>query len=135
ATASFAAPRSTCRAVSAKSGIRYEGRHFDLDLGPLVDQAIDVKQRRGREVTPERLLPGRANAGSCRLIVAAAGEIPGQADNMLRTSAGLAEQLHDPLERGCDLRRQVGGIVALLIAAGLARQHNPAAGAAQFDAM
>ena len=41
---------------------------------------------------------------------------------------GLAEQLDDPVQGGADLCGHIGLIVALLVAAGLAGQHDPSAG-------
>src|SRR3954454_5066567 len=108
---------------------------FDFDLGPDVDEPVDIEQRRWREMSPERFLPGGADAGARRLIFAAAGQIPGQAHDMLRSGPGLAKQLDDPLQRGSYLGGHVGRIVALLVAAGLARQHDPFAGTVNFDAV
>jgi len=48
---------------------------------------------------------------------------------------GLAEQLDDPPQRGADLPGHIGLIVALLVAAGLAGQHDPAAGTIDRDAV
>src|ERR1700730_18361913 len=45
------------------------------------------------------------------------------------------QQLEDPPECYAALRRHVGQIVALLVAAGLSRQHDPSAGSVEFDAM
>src|SRR5882757_10176299 len=75
---------------------------FDFDLGPDVDEPVDVEQRRRREVAPERFLPGRTDPGAGRLVFAAAGQIPGQADDVFRTRAGLAGQ-HDPFAGTVDL--------------------------------
>src|SRR5260370_33141450 len=94
---------------------------FDFDLGPDIDKPVHVEQRRWREVAPERLLPGCADAGAGRFVFAAAGQIPGQADDMLGPRAGLAEQLDDPLQRVADLGRHVRRIRALFVATGLAR--------------
>ena len=54
---------------------------------------------------------------------------------MLGAGAGLGEQLHDPLQRAADLGGHVGLIVALLVAAGLAGQHDPFAGTVDLDAV
>src|SRR5882757_4505044 len=86
------------------------GRNLDFDLGPLVDQPADIEQRRRREIPPQGFLPGSTNAGACGLVFAAAGQVPGQADDMLGTGAGLRQQLHDPLQRRADLRGHVGRI-------------------------
>src|ERR1700675_730089 len=107
---------------------RYECGDFDLDLGTFIDQARDVEQRRRREISPQRLAPSGANAGASRLVLAAAGQIPGQADDVLGTGASLREQLDDPAKRDPALPGQVGLIFALLVAAGLAGKHDPAAG-------
>src|ERR1700730_5043502 len=56
-------------------GGRYEGGDFDLDLGAFIDQARDVEQRRGREIFPQRFAPGSTDAGTRRLVFAAAGQI------------------------------------------------------------
>src|SRR4030088_449828 len=43
---------------------RDECGDFALHLGALTDQARDVKQCRGREVSSQRLAPGRADTGA-----------------------------------------------------------------------
>ena len=48
---------------------------------------------------------------------------------------GLAEQLDDPPQRHRDLTRHVRLIIALLVAAGLAGQHDPFAGTIDRDAV
>src|SRR5258707_2513253 len=101
-------------------GLGHVGGDFDFDLGPDVDESVDIEQRRWREVAPERVLPGRTDAGAGGLILAAAGQIPGQPDDVFRTRFGLAEQLDDPLQRGAGLGGHVWLIVALLVTAGLA---------------
>src|ERR1700682_2889912 len=55
---------------------RYERGNFNLDLGTDIDETFDVEQRRGREISSERLAPGRANTGAGGFIFAAAGPIP-----------------------------------------------------------
>jgi len=52
-----------------------EGGHFDLDLCPDIDQAVDKEQCRGREILSQRLLPGSRNALARGFILAAAGQI------------------------------------------------------------
>ena len=49
------------------------------------------------------------------------------------SSAGFAKQLDDALQRRADLGGHVRGIIALLVAAGLAGQHDPFAGAVDLD--
>ena len=68
-------------------------------------------------------------------VFAAAGQIPGQANDVLGTGAGLRQQLDDPAQRDPDLRGHVGLVFALLVAAGLARQHDPSAGTIDLDAV
>src|SRR5580700_2685703 len=114
---------------------RQERGDFDLDLGTLVDEAGDVEQGRGRKVSPQRLAPGRTDAGARGLVFAAAREIPGQADDVLGAGAGLAKQLHDPPQGVADLPAHIRLIFALLVAAGLAGQHDPAAGTIDLDAV
>src|SRR6202011_3548550 len=58
---------------------RYERGNFDLDLRALIDQVGNVEQRRGREVSPQRLAPGCTDAGTSGLIFAATGQIPNPA--------------------------------------------------------
>jgi hypothetical protein len=58
-----------------------------------------------------------------------------QANDVLRTSAGLAEQLDDAFQRGADLPHHVGLIVTFFVAAGLAGEHDPFAGTVDHDAM
>ena len=47
--------------------------------------------------------------------------------------AGFSKQLDDALQRRADLGGHVRGIIALLVAAGLAGQHDPFAGAVDLD--
>src|ERR1700704_6606980 len=67
---------------------RNESGNFNLDLRTLVDEPRDVEQRRGREILPQRLAPGRTDSCARGRIFAAACEIPGQANDMLRTGPG-----------------------------------------------
>src|SRR5258707_11441826 len=113
--------------ASVLSG-RREGGDFDLDLGALIDQSCNVEQGGGRKIPPQRLAPGGTNAGARGLVFAAAGQIPGQPDDVLRTGAGLAQQLDDPAQGYSNLSCHIGLIFALLVAAGLAGQDDPAAG-------
>src|SRR5258707_10981997 len=92
---------------------RYECGDFDLDLGALIDQAGDVEQRRGREILPQCLAPGRTDTGARGLVFAAAGQIPGEANDVLRTGARLRKQLDDPSQRRSDLPGHIGLIVTL----------------------
>src|ERR1700687_240142 len=69
----------------------HEGRDFDLDLGPLVDQPRDVEQRRGRKILAQRLAPGRADAGARGFVLAAAGQVPGQPNDVLGPRPGLRQ--------------------------------------------
>src|ERR1700682_2773188 len=108
---------------------RYERGNFNLDLGTDIDETFDVEQRRGREISSERLAPGRANTGAGGFIFAAAGQIPGQADDVLGSGPGFTEQLDDPSQRDADLSSQIGLIFALLVAAGLPGEDDPSAGA------
>ena len=48
---------------------------------------------------------------------------------------GIGQQLHDPLQRRANLGAHVGRIVALLVTAGLAGQHDPSARPVDLDAM
>src|ERR1700731_2082537 len=116
-------------------GGRYEGGDFDLDLGAFIDQARDVEQRRGREISPQCLAPDGADAGSGGCIFAAAGQKPGEPDDVLGPGAGLRKQLDDPAQRRSDLPGHVGLIVTLLVTAGLAGKHDPSAGAIERDAV
>src|SRR5882672_6637262 len=115
--------------------LRYERRDFNLDFGALIDQAGDVEQRRGWKSSPERFLPGGADTRTGGLVFLAAGQIPGQPNDMLGAGAGLGQQLDDPPQRDGDLTGHIGLIVALLVAAGLAGQHYPFAGTIDFDAV
>src|SRR5882672_8324173 len=115
--------------------LRYERRDFNLDFGALIDQAGDVEQRRGWKISPERFLPGGADTCTGGLVFLAAGQIPGQANDMLGAGAGLGQQLDDPPQRDGDLTGHIGLIIALLVAAGLAGQHYPFAGTIDFDAV
>src|SRR6202012_3023744 len=78
---------------------------------------------------------GATNACSRRLIFAAAGGIPGQAHDVLRAGARFLQKLDDALQRGADLRAKIRRIVALLVAAGLTREHDPSAGSVDLDAV
>src|SRR5512140_512108 len=40
--------------IGQPSSARHEGRDFDLDLGPLIDQARDIEQRRRRKGLAQR---------------------------------------------------------------------------------
>src|SRR5260370_34549889 len=82
---------------------RHECGDFDLDLGALIDQTCNVEQGRGRKIPPQRLAPGGTNAGARGLVFAAAGQIPGQPDDVLGTGAGLAQQLDDPSQGEANL--------------------------------
>src|SRR6267142_1357943 len=114
---------------------RYERGNFNLDLRTDIDEAFDVEQRRWREISSERLAPGRANTGAGGFIFAAAGQIPGQADDVLRSGPGFTEQLDDPSQRDADLSSQIGLIFAVLVTAGLASEDDPSAGAIDRDAV
>src|SRR5262249_27499331 len=109
------------------SGCGNKGGHFDLDLGPEVDETVDIEQRRGREVSPQSFFPDRTDVAAGGFIFAAARQIPGEADDVLGRRARFREQLDDPLQGGRDLRSHLGGIIAFLVATGLAGQHDPAA--------
>src|SRR5260370_5203508 len=104
---------------------RHECGDFDLDLGTLIDQASDVEQRRRRETLPQRLAPGSSDTCARGFVFPAAGQIPGEADDVLGTGARLREQLDDSPQRDRDLPGHVGPIFTLLVAAGLAGQHSP----------
>lgn len=52
---------------------------------------------------------------------------------MLGTGAGFAQQLDDALQRRADLGCHVGNVVALFVAAGLPRQHDPFARSVERD--
>src|SRR5216683_6462385 len=93
---------------------RYERGNFNLDLGSDIDQTFDVEQRRGREISSQRLAPGSADPGAGGLIFAAAGQIPGQADDVLGPGPGFTQQLDDLSQRDADLSGQIGLILALL---------------------
>jgi hypothetical protein len=80
------------------------------------------------------LAPGRANTGPRRFVFAAAGQIPGQADDVLGTGPGLREQFDDPSQRDSDLSGHIG-LIFTLLAAGLAGQHDPSAGTIDRDAV
>src|SRR5260370_41001641 len=90
---------------------RYEGGNFDLDLCALIDQACDVEQRRGREISPEGLAPGRTDPGTGGFVFPTAGQIPGEANDVLRTGPGLCQQLDDPSQRDGPRPGQVGLIL------------------------
>src|SRR5260370_13628125 len=92
--------------ASVLSG-RHEGGDFDLDLGALIDQSCNVEQGRGRKIPPQRLAPGGTNAGARGLVFAAAGQIPGPADDVLRTRAGLAQQPDAPPPPYSNTPRQI----------------------------
>src|SRR5439155_25535300 len=100
-------------------------RCLGFGLCPDRRQAVDEEQRRWREIPPERFLPGCADAGTGGFVFAAAGQVPGQADDVLWPGASFSKELDDALQRGADLGGHVRGIVALLVAAGLAGQHDP----------
>src|SRR5882724_2582190 len=117
------------------SRFRHVSGDFDFDLGPDIDEPVDIEQRRWREIAPERFLPGRSDARTRRLIFAAAGQIPGQANDVFGTGAGLSKQLDDPLQRGADLGGHIRLVVALFVTAGLSGQHDPFAGTVDFDAV
>src|ERR1700752_3410828 len=72
---------------------RHERGDLDFDFRTLIDQACDVKQCRGWEVSPERLAPGRADSGARGLVFPAAGQIPGEANNVLGAGPTLRQQL------------------------------------------
>ena len=124
-----------CAEPSAKAALRCgdEGGHFDLDLGPHVDEPVDEEQCRGRKVSAQRLLPCRPDAAAGSFILAAAREIPGQTNDVLWPGTNLRKQLDDALERSRDLCSERWRIVALLVAAGLACQHDPSARTTEFD--
>jgi hypothetical protein len=113
----------------------HESRDFDFYFRPLIDQARNVEQGRGREISSKRIAPGRTDARSGRSVLVAAGQIPCQADNVLRSGPGLRKQLDDPLQRDRHLRRQIGLILALFVAAGLAGKHDPSASTIDLEAM
>src|SRR5260370_14931384 len=115
---------SSASVLSGRPG----GGDLDLDLGALIDQTCNVEQGRGRKIPPQRLAPGGTNAGARGLVFAAAGQIPGQADDVLGTGAGLAQQLDDPAQGYSNLYCHIGLTFALLAAACLADQDDPAPG-------
>src|ERR1700738_1122235 len=114
---------------------RYERGNFNLDLGSDIDETFDVEQRRGREMSPDRLAPGSADPGAGGFIFAAAGQIPGQANDVLGPGPGLSEQLDDPSQRRPHLPRHNGLLVALPVAAGLAGKDDPSARTIDRDAV
>src|SRR5258708_18299336 len=114
---------------------RYERGNFNLDLGSNIDETFDVEQRRGREISSERLAPGRADSGAGGFLFAAAGQIPGQADDVLGPGPGFTEQLDDPSQRHADLSGQIGVLLALLVPSGLAREDDPSAAPIDRDAV
>src|ERR1700687_3346130 len=101
---------------------RDEGGDFDLALCTRVDQARDVEQRRGRKILPQGLAPGRTDTGTGGFVFPTAGQVPGQANDVLRSRPGLRQELDDPSQRNGDLRGHIGLILALLVASGLAGQ-------------
>src|SRR5882757_9630532 len=109
-----------CAFVDALLRLRDVGGDFDFDLGPEIDEPVDIEQRRRWKIASERFLPGCANAGAGRLVFAAAGEIPGQAYDVFGAGARLSQQLDDPFQGRADLGGHVGVILPLLVAAGLA---------------
>src|ERR1700682_1367874 len=114
---------------------RYERGNFDLDLRALIDQAGNVEQRRGREVSPQRLTPGCTDTGTRGLIFAATGQIPGEANDVPGTCSGLGKQLDDPSQGRPDLPGHIGLIFTLLVASGLAGKDDPSAGTIDRDAV
>jgi len=54
---------------------------------------------------------------------------------VLGPGPGFTEQLDDPSQRDADLSGQIGLILALLVASGLAREDDPSAGAIDRDAV
>src|SRR6201984_3291825 len=77
---------------------RHEGGDFDLDFCATVNKTVDIEQRRGWEVAPQSRLPARTNPRACRLVLAAACQVPGQPHDVLGAGAGFAQQLDDPLQ-------------------------------------
>src|SRR6185437_8262739 len=110
-----------------------ERGNFNLDLCPEIDQAIDVKQRRGRKISSERLAPRRTDAGARGFVFAPAGQIPGEPNDVLGTGAGLGKQLDDPTQGNPHLCGHVRLVIPLLIAPGLAGEHDPSAGTIDRD--
>src|ERR1700722_292879 len=116
-------------------GLGYERGDFDFDLGARIDQAGNVEQRRGREVSPQSLAPGSPYAGAGGLVFAAAGQVPRQANDMFGPGAGLLQQFDNPVQGDGDLRGHVRLIFALLVAPGLTGKDNPLAGALNRNAV
>src|SRR5262245_42245635 len=86
-------------AAQPSSPLRHERRDLDLHFRPLIAQPADIEQRGRREVAAQRFLPGGADPRARGLVFAAAGQVPGQADDVLRTCTRLAQQLDDALQR------------------------------------
>src|SRR5712671_633147 len=127
---------NSCVLLSTRAlRFRDVGGDFDFDLGPEIDEPVDIEQRRRWKIASERFLPGCANAGAGRLVFAAAGEIPGQAYDVFGAGARLSQQLDDPFQGRADLGGHVGLILPLLVATGLAGQHDPFAGTVDLDAV
>ena len=75
-------------------------------------------------------MPAPAASYSLRLV-----RYPGQAHDVLGACTRFREQLDDSLQRSSDLGGEIPGVVALLVAAGLSRQHDPSAGSIDLDAV
>ncbi len=115
--------------------LRHERRDLDLDLGAVVDEAADIEQRRRREIAPERLLPGGADAApaasySLRLVryqvrrTMCSGPAPASARSLMIRFSAVATWA-----------RHVRRVIAGLVAAGLPGQHDPAARPLRHHAM
>src|SRR4051794_19038428 len=77
--------------------------------------------------------PCSADAGPGGFIFSAAGQIPGEPQDMLGPGARLLEKPDDPAQCVADLSRHVGRVFTLFISTGLARKHDPSAGRVDND--
>jgi hypothetical protein len=59
----------------------------------------------------------------------------GQADDVLGTGPGLREQPDDPSQRHSNLPGHIGLVLPLLVATGLASEHDPSAGTIDCNAV
>ena len=95
--------------------------------GGFLDKAHHLNQRHGRIMRAKNLAIGAAELFQAREIFLDVDDIPGQAHEMLRSSAALGEDIGNVAQRLTHLRNEIGRQMPLRIPADHAAGHHKAA--------
>src|SRR3954471_3253073 len=69
------------------------GSHFDLDLGPVLDQRLHFDRRHGDVVVADQFTERRPDALARGQVFALVGDVPGHPDDIFRLCAGRAQHV------------------------------------------